>query len=73
MIEVEIPEDGTVVFQQGDGPHDVREFPAVFDKCWCTDGRHARYFWGRGLDYGRSNATPHDIGIQKFELIWEVK
>lgn len=72
MIEVEVPENGTVVVQQGD-VHDVRESPAVYDQCWCSDGRHARYFWGRGLSYGRMNHTSHPIGIQKFELVWEVK
>lgn len=72
MIEVEVPEEGTVVVQNGD-VYDVRESPATFDKCWCTDGRHARYFWGRGLMYGRTGAVPHDIGIQKYELVWEVQ
>jgi len=72
VIEVEVPENGTVVVQGGD-VHDVREAPAIFDKCWCTDGRHARYFWGRGLQYGRTDVVPHDIGIQKFELVWEIK
>lgn len=70
--DVEVPTSGTVVVQDGD-VHDVRESPAVFDQCWCTDGRHARYFWGRGLSYGRTHVEPHSIGIQKFELVWEVK
>lgn len=75
MIEVEVPEDGTVVVQQGDGPHDVRESPAIFMQCYCTDGKHGRWFWDRALIYSghRKNVEPHEIGVQKFELVWEVK
>lgn len=72
MKDVEVPVNGTVVVQQGE-VHDVRESPTIDDRCWCTDGRHARYFWGRGLSYGRTGAVPHPIKIQKFELVWEVK
>lgn len=72
MIEVEVPEDGTVVVQGGD-VHDVKESPPVWSMCFCTDGRHSRFFWNRELEHGRTGVVPHEIGIQKFELIWEVR
>lgn len=67
MIQVEIPEYGTVVVQQGD-VHDVREETPEFITCWCSDGSHhpmARHV--------RRAGEPHLIGVQKFELTWEVK
>lgn len=63
MIEVEVPENGTVVVQDGD-VNDVKEYPPKQVKCYCTDGVH----WNR-----RAGVEPHDIFVQQFELAWEVK
>lgn len=67
MIEVEVPEYGTVIVQQGD-VHDVRESIPKYIPCWCTNKKHHP-------DARRVNAAyePHLIGVQQFELAWEVK
>lgn len=67
MIEVEVPEYGTVVVQQGE-VHDVREGIPEFTTCWCSDGRH-----NPATRKGRRQGEPHLIGVQQFELTWEVK
>lgn len=72
MKDVEVPEEGTVVVQNGE-VHEVREFPVVFDRCQCNDGKHARRFWIRGLDFPAPTSASHPIGVQKLELVWEVK
>ena len=72
MKDVEVPEVGTVVVQDGE-VHDVTEYIPVYDQCLCDDKKHARRFWARNLEYGRTGVEPHPIGIQRFELTWEVK
>lgn len=71
-MDVEVPVNGTVVVQNGE-VNDVSESIPVFDRCYCTDGKHSRFFWERGLEHGRKGVDPHPIGIQKFELVWEVR
>lgn len=71
MIDVEVPEHGTVVVQQGE-PHDVHERPIEWVQCWCSDRKHTPSQRSAGLRLNRPD-QPHLIAIQKFELTWEVK
>lgn len=72
MKDVEVPEYGTVVVQAGE-VHDVFEETPRYMPCWCKSGAHRvleRVQSRRDIQEGR---TPHMIGIQRFELTWEVK
>lgn len=71
MKDVEVPEYGTVVVQSGE-VHDVIEDTPTFVPCWCENGRHrhGERFRPRST---RGTREPHLIGIQKFEMVWEVK
>lgn len=66
MKDVEVPQHGTVVVQDGD-VHDVFECVPEHQPCWCTDGMH------RKADRVTQEGERHLIGIQKFEMVWEAK
>lgn len=66
-VDVEVPLYGTVVVQQGD-VQDVQEFSPTYEACWCEDGRHVRHERQNQKDH-----TPHLVGVQQFEMTWEVK
>lgn len=65
--DVEVPAYGTVVVQQGD-VQDVQEFAPTYEPCWCTDGRHVRHERQHQQEH-----APHLVGVQQFEMTWEVK
>lgn len=69
MIDVEVPENGTVIVVSGD-VYEVDSDQTDYVMCTCRDGKHAHYARVNDISPGQA---PHVVGVQTVQIVWDPK